>query len=329
MSDALTPLDLPFPLSPVAMGCWPIAGITSIGVTEDDARETIAAAVDAGITHFDTAHAYGYDGESERLLGQMLRPHRGRVSIATKGGLVWGDADPHAPDAKRPQSRDGRPQTLRLQCEQSLSRLGLDAVDVYYLHAPDPDVPLGESAGAIADLIADGKARTAGVSNFTERSQYAAFAAECPIALDQQPYNLLQREIESDRIPWAQSVGARTVCYWPLMKGLLAGRLARDHRFAPRDSRQHYAVFREPNWSATHDLLDDLRDLAETKGCTVAQLVIAWTIAQPGLTAALCGAKQPEQIRETAAAMGLDLTAADHALIAEAAARRGAIEAVP
>ena len=308
------------------MGCWPIAGITTIGTTEADSRETLAAAVEAGITHFDTAHAYGYDGLSERLTGQMLAPHRGRVSVATKGGLVWGPPDPARPDAKRPQSRDGRPATLRRQCDQSLSRLGWDAVDVYYLHAPDPNVPVAESAGAIADLIAAGKARFAGVANFTDREQYAAFAAECPIAVDQQPYNLLQREIERDRLGWAAEHGARTVCYWPLMKGLLAGHLARDHRWHARDSRQHYEVFREPNWTRTHDLLDALRDLAAAKRCTVAQLVLAWTIRRPGLAAALCGARRPDQIRETAAAMQIELTAADQAAIDAAVTARGPIE---
>ena len=305
-------------LSPVALGCWPIAGITSVGVTEADSRRTLEAAVAAGITHFDTAHAYGYEGESERLCGEVLRPYRDRISLATKGGLVWGAADASRPTAKRPQSRDGRPETLRRQCEESLRRLGWDTVDVYYLHAPDPEVPIAESAGAIAELIDAGLARFGGISNFTTRDQYAEFAAVCPVALDQQPFNLLQQDITHDRIPWAREVGAATVCYWPLMKGLLAGKLSRDHRFDPRDSRQNYAVFQEPAWSRTHDLLDELRTIASDHQCTVAQLVLAATLATPGITATLCGAKRAEQIEETAAAMHLRLGDDERAAVAKA-----------
>ena len=316
-------------LSPIAMGCWPIAGITSVDVTRDQSLATLRAAIDAGVTHFDTAYVYGYDGESEQMVGEVLAElspaKRDGVTVATKGGLIWGPPDPARPKAKRSQTRDARPATLHAQCEESLRRLRQDCVDVYYLHAPDPDVPLAESAGTIADLIAAGKVRFAGVSNFTDAAQYAAFAAECPITLDQQPYNLRQRDIEADRIPWAAAHDAYTVCYWPLMKGLLAGGLSRDHRFAARDSRQHYAVFREPNWSAAHDLLDVLRDLAAPHRCTVAQLVLAWTIAQPGISAALCGAKRPEQITETAAAMHVSLTAADLAAIEAAAAAAGPV----
>ena len=309
------PTDDALPLSPIALGCWPMAGITSIGTSEEASRATLLAAVEAGVTHFDAAHAYGYDGEIERLIGQTLGPHRDRVTVATKGGLVWDDPDPTQPQAKRPQSRDARPETLRRQCNESLARLGWDCVDVYYLHAPDPAVPVAESAGAIADLIAAGKARHAGVSNFTTRDQYDAFAAECPIALDQQPWNLLQRDIEDDRVGWAASHDARTVCYWPLMKGLLAGSLRRDHTFDPKDSRQRYEVFQEPAWSRTHDLLDELREIAAGKRCTVPQLVLAATIAQPFLAAALVGAKRPDQIEETAAAMRVSLSEDERATV--------------
>ena len=299
------PADLP--VSSIALGCWPMAGITSIGTSPEQSEATLLAAVEAGVTHFDAAHAYGYDGEVERMIGRTLGPHRDRISVATKGGLVWHERDPQRPDAKRAQSRDGRPETLRRQCDESLDRLGWDHVDVYYLHAPDPEVCISDSAGAIAELIAAGKARYAGVSNFTTREQYDAFAAECPITLDQQPWNLLQRDAESGRVEFGQFHGAAMVAYWPLMKGLLAGRLGRDHKFDPKDSRQHYSVFREPNWSRTHDLLDRLRSLAASHRCTLVQLVLAATIRQPFLRGALVGAKRPGQITETAAAMHLDL----------------------
>ena len=321
-------------VTPVALGCWPIAGITSVGVTPEASRETVAAALDAGVNHFDTAHAYGYAGESERIVGEVLSASREDVVIASKAGLVWGDRRGMPVDAgvtvpvKRPQVKDGRPETIRRQCEESLRRLNTDRIDLYYLHAPDPKVPLAETAGAFRELRDAGKVRAVGVSNFTKEQQYADFAAACPISVDQQPYNMLQRDIEADRIPWARRHGEPDVLvttYWPLMKGLLAGKIGRDHRFEPGDSRPGYPVFQEPEWSKTHDFLDRLRPVAERLNLTVAQLVIAWTSRRPGVGSVLCGAKRPDQIRETAASMTVDLPEPALRLIDDAIARRGPV----
>ena len=322
-------------VSPVAMGCWPIAGVTTLGVNAEDSRATVTAALDAGINHFDTAHAYGYRGESETILGEVLGPliaaeGRRRVVVATKVGLVWGERRGGGGSGKRPQFKDGRPETIAAQCEESLSRLHLDAVDLLYLHAPDPKVPLAETAGAMRRLVDAGKARAAGVSNFTTEQQYRQFAAECPFAADQQPYNMLQTGIEADRVFWARRHGRPKVMiatYWPLMKGLLAGRLTRDHVFATGDTRQTYTVFQEPEWSKTHELLDRLREIAAGLDATLAQLVIAWTIARPAVTAALCGAKRPGQIAETAAAMRLELPPDVTSQIDQAIAARGPVAA--
>ena len=159
-------------VSPVALGCWPIAGITSVGVTEADSLATIAAALEAGINFFDTAYCYGYDGESEKLVGRVLRPHRKEVVIATKCGIHWGR------DQK--QVKDARPETIRRQCDESLQRLGMEVIDLYYLHAPDPSVPIAESAGALKELLEAGKVRAVGVSNFSQISQYEASRAGRP-----------------------------------------------------------------------------------------------------------------------------------------------------
>lgn len=305
-------------ISPVAMGCWPIAGLTSPGATEENSIATIRACFELGVNHLDTAYMYGLHGESERLIAKALGSRRDEVVLATKGGL-------HLVDSTGKQHHDASPSTLRRQCDESLQRLGTDRVELLYLHAPDPKVPLAESAGALRRLLEEGKTRAVGVSNVT-LDQLETFAAECPLAAYQPHYNMLQREIEADTLPWCREHGVAVLVYWPLLKGLLAGRLGRDHVFAETDSRRKYAMFHGDEWQKNHDLLDELRAIAKDCGHTVAELVINWTIHQPGITAALCGAKRPEQIRETAGAMGWRLGEEQTAAIDRALARRGTPE---
>lgn len=301
-------------VTPVAMGCWPISGMTSLDVNEADSLKTLRAAVDAGINFFDTAFCYGRDGESERLLGQALSQDRESLVIATKGGLHW--------DAAGHRVFDASPQVLRRECEESLRRLKTDYVDLLYLHAPDPQVPLGESAAALQLLLESGKARSIGVSNFSVE-QLTEFHAVCPISAVQPAYNMLQRDIEAEIVPWCLAHQASLVVYWPLLKGLLAGKLTRDHRFGVGDGRPKYPMFQGEEWRKNHDFLDELRTIAQGIGKTVAQLVVAWTVHQPGITAALCGAKRAYQIEETAGAMGWTLDAATSRQVEQALRRRG------
>ena len=302
-------------VTPVAMGCWPIAGITSIDISEPQSLATLEAALDAGINFFDTAYAYGYNGESERMIARALGHRRDQIVIATKGGIHW---------ENRTQARDGSPATLRRQCDESLRRLQTDRVELYYLHAPDPKVPLAESAGAIRDLIEAGKARSAGLSNTTVE-QLEEFHRVCPLSAFQPHYNMLQREIEGAQLPWCRERNVSVMVYWPLMKGLLAGRLPRDHVFDPRDGRRKYPMYHGEEWRKNQDFLDELRPIAAETGRTVAQVVVNWTIHRPGITVALCGAKRPEQIRDNAGAMGWRLTDEQTARINRAIERRGPI----
>ncbi len=281
-------------ITAVAMGCWPIAGMTSLDVNDQDSGATLQSAVDQGINFFDTAYCYGADGQSEELIAANLGHRRRELVIATKGGIHW--------DANGERQFDARPATLIEQCESSLQRLATDHVDLLYLHAPDPQVPVAESAGAIAQLVSAGKARAAGVSNLST-AEMDAFQAECPISAVQPPYNMLQRQIEDDILPWCQAHNASAIVYWPLMKGLLAGRLPRDHVFQPGDGRAKYPMFSGEEWQKNQDFLDRLRAIAAEAGHTVAQLVVNWTIHQSGVSAALCGAKRATQIVETAEAM--------------------------
>ena len=303
-------------VSSVALGCWPIAGMTSPGVNDADSLATIRACFDLGINFIDTAYSYGAAGESERLIARALAGRRGEMVIATKGGIEWGPG--------RQQIVDGSPATLRRQCDESLRRLGTDRVELYYLHAPDPKVPIADSAGAIKELIDAGKTLAAGVSN-VNLQQLQAFVTACPLSAYQPTYNLLQREIESDTLPWCRTHNVAVVVYWPLMKGLLSGSLPRDHQFADGDKRRKYPMFQGAEWQKNQDFLDRLREVAADAGRTVAQVVINWTVHRSGITAALCGAKRPAQIQDNAGAMGWRLNAEQLARIDAAIAARGKI----
>ena len=312
--DERRPLGKTGPMiSPVALGCWPIAGVTTLDTNEADSLATIRACFQLGINHLDTAYVYGPNGESETLIRRALEGRRDEMVIATKCGIhMEGDQF----------INDGRPETLQRECEESLRRLGTDRVELLYLHGPDPKVPVEESAGALRDLQAAGKTRSIGTSNCT-LEQIQAMHSVCPLAAVQLPYNMLQRDIERRTIPWCRQNGVAVTVYWALMKGLLTGRLSRQHVFDERDPRRNFPMYQGDEWQKSQEFLDRLREAAALTGHTVAQLVINWTVRQPGITAALCGAKRPWQIEETAGAMGWELTAQQRKLIESALAARG------
>ncbi len=285
-------------MGPLGLGCWPLAGMTREGVTESDAVATIRTAIDAGITHLDTAYCYGEAGESECRIAMALAGRRGQVVLAGKCGIHW--------ETGRRQVVDGRPERLRLEVEESLRRLGTDHLDLLYLHAPDPEVPVAESAGELSRLLDAGKTRAVGGSNMS-LAQLRQFASACPLSACQMPYNMLQREIEESIVPWCLDHQVAVVCYWPLMKGLLAGRMTRTTAFPPTDSRQKYPMFNGNEFERNLDFVDRLRTIATRLGCTVPDLVLAWTAARPGITSVLFGATSAGQVRENAAALACHL----------------------
>ena len=243
-------------VSAVALGCWPIAGMTSPDVSERDSISTIQACMDVGINFLDTAYAYGAQGESEQLIRAALGERRDEVVIATKGGIHWKENGERVFDA--------RPETLRRELDESLRRLGTDRVELLYLHAPDERTPIADSAAGLMKLVEAGKARAVGVSNLS-RDQLVEFHQVCPISAFQPPYNMLQREIEQDTLPWCINHQISVMVYWPLMKGLLAGKLRRDHVFPPSDGRHKYPMFQGEEWQRNLDFVDDLRDIADSR----------------------------------------------------------------
>ena len=288
-------------VSPIALGCWPLAGITSGGVDRESAIETIRAALDCGINHLDTAYAYGRDGESEKRIAAAIEGRRDEVILATKVGVYW--------KSETEIVRDGKPETLLRHTDESLKRLGLDRIDLLYFHAPDDSVPIAESAGAFKKMLDAGKAQAIGVSNLSV-DQIKEFRTECPVAAEQSQYNMFQREIETDLLPWCREEQIAMVAYEPLAMGLLTGKFGADYRPPTDDWRGNSPLFAEDMFQKNLTVVDRLRSIAERLDATVTQLVIRWTVEQPGMTVALCGAKRPEQIRDTAGALDLEMDAA-------------------
>lgn len=290
-------------VSRIGLGCWPMAGITSIGISDSDSIATVKAALDCGINFFDTAFSYGYDGRSDEILRQALVNRRSEAVVAHKVGSHWADTNGNG---QKQRVVDGSPACLLEQAQQCVRRIGSDYVDLMYLHTPDPNVPIEDSAGAIAEICRSGLARYAGVSNVNSE-QAARFASVCPVIAIQPYFNMFQQECVAELKPFASNHRIDLVCYWILMKGLLSGNLQRDHSFAPSDRRLTYPIFQGDAWQRAQNLLDQLRTLANDLHCTVTQLVTAWSLTQPGVSVALLGAKRPEQIREAAGSLTLKL----------------------
>lgn len=304
-------------IPPIGLGCWPLAGMTREGITREVAVATVLAALDAGISHLDTAYCYGADGESEKAIGTAIhgRP-RSSVFLAGKCGIHW--------EPGRKQCVDGRPDRLRREVEESLRRLGVDSLDLLYLHAPDPCVPLETSMAELGRLQAQGLTRTIGISNVSlEELRVAAEA--CPLAACQLPYNMLQREIERDIVPWCVEQGVAIVAYWPLMKGLLAGGMARGRTFPLTDSRHKYPMFQGAEFQRNLDFVDVVQAEADRLGTRLPDLVLAWTTRQPGITSVLFGATSPEQVVVNAAARSCVIDAQAERTIAAGIAARGPI----
>jgi aryl-alcohol dehydrogenase-like predicted oxidoreductase len=238
------------------------------------------------------------------------------VILAGKCGIHW--------EPGRTQCVDGRPTRLQREVDESLARLGTDRLDLLYLHAPDPTIPIEESAGALRGLLEAGKARAIGGSNMTV-AQLERFSAECPLAACQMPYNMLQRGIEDAILPWCRRNQVAMVVYWPLMKGLLAGRMHRGRVFSPSDSRHKYPMFNGAEFERNLDFVDALRPIAARLQCDLPDLVLAWTAEQDGITSVLFGATSPDQVLANARALACDLDDEARAAIRLAIGERGPV----
>ncbi|MEW6581559.1 MAG: aldo/keto reductase [Actinomycetota bacterium] len=307
----------------LGFGAWAIGGEWAFGWGPQDDRESVAAihrALDAGVTWIDTAGVYGL-GHSEEVVGRAVRGLADPPLVFTKCGMVWRDRRGRVP---RPNLR---PEEVRRDCEESLRRLGVERIDLLQFHWPDTTTgtAVEESWGAMADLVAEGLVRRAGVSNFD-----VALMERCEPILHvdcaQPPLNAVQREAAADVIPWCAGNGTGVIAYSPMLSGLLTGRFSRGRMAAldAGDWRRGFGEFREPRLSRNLALQDALRPVADRHGTSVASVAIAWTLAWPGVTGAIVGARSPGQVEGWLDADAVALLAADLDEIAAAIAATGA-----
>src|SRR3954453_9461383 len=286
-------------VTPIAFGTWQLGG--DWGPSDEPAAiAAIRRAHELGIPFFDTAQAYGF-GASERLLGKALRRElrwaRDELVIATKGGLRMTDEG---------LLRDSSPEWLRQGVDESLRALGVEHIDVYQVHWPDPSVPFAETAGALQELVEQGKIMRVGVSNF-DAAQMDEFARTRPVESLQPPYHLFRREIEADVLPYAQEHDIGVLVYGPLAHGLLTGALSEDTEFASDDWRSRSDLFQGETYRRNLGTVRELERFARERGHTVGQLAIAWTLAHPAVDVAIVGSRRAAHIEESAGALEVEL----------------------
>jgi methylglyoxal reductase len=314
-----------FEVPVVSFGAWAIGGWMWGGADDDDAVRAIRRGIDLGITCIDTAPMYGM-GHSERLVGKAIAGRRDEVIVATKCGLRWDLEEGEFffktayPDGTPTKAyKNLRPDSIRHECEQSLERLGVDMIDLYQVHWPEKGANLEDTVGALNELQAEGKIRAFGVSNFTPEMM-----AEClrhgEIVSDQPPYSPLRRDAERDVLPFCAENDLAVLVYSPLDQGLMTGKVTLDREFPEGDLRRNHPLFKQENRKRILAMLDQVRPVAEGHGATLAQTMLAWVIAQRGVTTALVGARDERQVEENAKAGDLRLADDELALI------RGLIE---
>lgn len=298
-AETLSIPGLAKPASRIALGTWAIGGSMWGGPDDENAARTIDKALDLGINVIDTAPVYGF-GHSEDVIGRALEGKRDRVILATKVGLNWQDGKVF---------RDSRPARITQEVEESLRRLRTDHIDLYQVHWPDPKTPLEDTARALEKLVKDGKVRTLGVSNFTP-AQMDEFRKFAPLAAIQPPYNLFERDIEKDVLPYAVKNNLVVLAYGPLCRGLLSGRMTAERKFEGDDLRRTDPKFQQPRFGQYLKAVEDLKAIANKHGKTMLALAIRWVLDK-GPTIALWGARKPEQISGIDEAFGWKLEAAD------------------
>lgn len=285
--------------SRIGLGTWAIGGWMWGGSDDQESVRTIHQALDTGINLIDTAAVYG-QGHSEKVVGAAIKAHgrRDDIVLATKAGLDWVGTEPF---------RNGSKERIKKEIEDSLTRLQTDYIDIYQVHWPDPLVPIEETAEAMGELYKEGKIRAVGVSNFSIE-QLDAFRRAAPLHTVQPPYNLFERQIENDVLPYCREHRLATLCYGSLCRGLLSGNMAAERAFSGDDLRLADPKFQSPRFQQYLAAVDDLEKLARERfGKSVRALAVRWILDQPGTGIALWGARHPRQIAEAAETDGFHL----------------------
>ena len=307
-------------VSPIIFGAWAVGGWMWGGAEEADSIAAIQASIDHGVTTIDTAAVYG-QGYGEEVVGRAIRGRRDRVQVATKCGMTWdlpGGSDPWETEdrhgAKITIRRNSGPASIPVECERSLQRLGVDVIDLYQVHWPDTTTPVEDTMAALLKLQEQGKIRAIGVSNY-DAAWIKRAAAAGPLASLQPPYSLVQRKIEPEILPLCPEHGIGVIVYSPLERGLLTGTVPPEREFPAGDHRAKHKFFTPENRRLVLESLARIQPIADAHGASLAQVVINWTIQEPGITAALVGARNVDQAVHNAQALDFALTAEERAQV--------------
>lgn len=301
-------------VTPMAFGAWAIGGWMWGGAEENDAIEAIRAAYDAGITTIDTAPVYGM-GRSEELVGKAMEGiSRERYEILTKYGMNWETEEgEYFFDSKDNDSRPckiyklaSRKRIIK-ECEDSLRRLKTDYIDLYQIHWPDATTPLDETFEAVNMLVQQGKVRAAGVCNYSTDLVEEALKT-IPLASNQVPYSMIFRDVEQNVMPQAAEKNMSIIAYSPLQRGLLTGKIKTGHHFGEGDTREGNRFYTDENIRRANQLLEKVKPIADGYNASLAQLVINWTVNRPGVTCALVGARNAQQVHDNVKAFDFTLS---------------------